>query len=140
LIIYVQYIDALSDKELHRAVKLNISKKGEVKVTGWGLNFVTHISALTFSQRIGDIPRHITFANGSIGYSSDNDKIDKILKRFNNPFSFFKLFKSILKYLLILIIIGAIILGFILAKDTDYSQLRQLLSQFVIIPLSNIKL
>lgn len=126
--IYVQYIDALSTKEQHRVVKLNISKKGEVRVTGWGLNFVTHISTLTFSQRIGDIPRHITFANGSIGYSSDNDKIDKILKRFYNPFSFFKLFKSIIKYLFILVIIGAVLIALILAKDIDFNQLRQLLS------------
>ena len=125
--IFVQYIDSLSSNQ-HRVVKLEFSKKGEVRVSGWGLNFVTHISKLIFSQRIGDIPRQITFSNGAIGYSSDNDKIDKILKRFYNPFSFMKLFKNILKYLSILVIIVAIILGLILARDIDFSQLRQLLS------------
>ncbi len=38
-------------------------------------------STLNFSQRIGNIPRHITFADGSVFICEDNDAIDRWLKQ-----------------------------------------------------------
>jgi hypothetical protein len=79
-------MDNLSSEQ-YKIVKLDVKRSGDICVSGWGLRFITDVSSLKIHNKIGNTPRKIEFPNGAIGYSSEHDKIDKILKIKPSKFS-----------------------------------------------------
>ena len=96
LTLYAQYFDGQSS--LKEEVRIEFFEDGGVKVKGEVLEIVTSINELSFSERVGNIPRNIIFSNGAIAQSNENDKIDQLLKKHKKSFSIVHVMESKMRY------------------------------------------
>ncbi len=94
--LYAQYFDGKSSQK--EEVRVEFFEDGRVKIKGETLEIDTSIDNLSFSQRVGNIPRNIIFPNGAVAQSSENDKIDKFLKKHQKGFSIVHILESKMRY------------------------------------------
>jgi Zn-dependent protease with chaperone function len=111
--IFAQYFDGTtSDK---REVVIEFSEKGIVYIRGEDISFETYLDKVSFSSRVGNIPRVLKFPNGGVAHSDENDKIDKFL----NKGSFVHLFESKMRYVLLSSLLLILSVVFFLTMGSD---------------------
>src|SRR5262245_5285712 len=59
--------------------ELHIDLDGYMRIVGLSEPLQARIADVTISDRIGNIPRRVTFADGAVFETSDNDAIDNAL-------------------------------------------------------------
>ncbi len=115
--IFAQYFDGkTSDK---REVTIEFLENDIVQIDTNGVHFKTTLDKVKFSSRVGNTPRMLTFFDGSICYSDENDKIDALLRSKKNSFSFVHLLESKMKYALISIVFILLTVLFFLTIGSD---------------------
>jgi len=115
--ILAQYFDGkTSDK---KEVAIKFLENYIVQVEGEGVNFQTSLDDITFSSRIGNIPRILTFTNGSEAHCDENDKIDLVLKQLKNSSSLAHIFESKMRYVVISVIFLFLSVGFFLTLGSS---------------------
>ncbi len=100
--IYAQYFDGQSSQK--EEIRLEFFEDGKVKIIGEFLNIDTSIDNLSFSPRVGNIPRNIIFPNGAIAQTNENDKIDQLLKKNQKSFSIVHILESKMRYAILSLI------------------------------------
>ncbi len=115
--IFAQYFDGkTSDK---KEVTVKFLENYIVQVEGEGVNFQTSFDEITFSSRVGNIPRILTFSNGSVAHSDENDKIDLVLKELKKSSSLAYIFESKMRYVILCVIFLFLSVGFFLTIGSD---------------------
>ncbi len=115
--ISAQYFDGkTSDK---REVIVEFLEDDIVQIDTNGVHFKTTLDKIKFSSRVGNTPRMLTFFDGSICYSDENDKVDALLKSKKSNSSFVHLLESKMKYALISIVFILLTVLFFLTIGSD---------------------
>ena len=115
--IFAQYFDGkTSDK---KEVTVKFLEDNIVQIVGEGVVFKTSLDNISFSGRIGNTPRILTFSNGDVCHSKDNDKIDLILRQRKGSNSFIHMIESKMIYVIISITLLILSVLFFLTIGSD---------------------
>ncbi len=129
--IYAQYFDGQSSQK--QDVIVEFFEDGKVKIEGDILKIDTSIDDLSFSERIGNIPRNIIFPNGAIAQSSENDKIDQLLKQHRKSFSIVHILESKMRYAILsfIMLILSVVFFFTIGSGIAAKGITAILPQMV---------
>ncbi len=71
-----RYYDGKTSQQ--REVRIWAEPSGRLRVIGEGIDFSCAVAEVRPSQRVGNIPRHLQFADGSQCETDDNDAVDRV--------------------------------------------------------------
>ncbi len=115
--ISAQYFDGKTSAK--KEVTIEFLDDGTVQIDTNGVYLKTTLDKIKFSSRVGNTPRVLTFFDNSVCYSSENDKIDELLRVKKKSFSFAYLLESNLKYALVSIVFIFLTVLFFLTIGSD---------------------
>lgn len=115
--ISAQYYDGKTSEK--KEVMVKFLENNVLEIDGEGVHFKTTIDDVSFSPRVGNTPRILSFADGGECHSGENDKIDIVLKEKKNIVSFAHMFESKMRYVVISVVLLILSVTFFLTIGSD---------------------